>query len=50
MNKAKQISKRVKIVDITPIFKEEDPLDKINYRFISILPTVSKIFEMILFN
>ena len=50
MNKAKQISKRAKIVDITPIFKKEDPLDKTTYRSISILPTVSKIFEIILFN
>ena len=40
----------LKIADITPIFKKEDPLDKTNYRSISILPTVSKIFERILFN
>ena len=40
----------LKIADITPIFKKEDPLDKSNYRPISILPTVSKIFERILFN
>ena len=40
----------LKIADITPIFKNEDPLDKSNYRPISILPTVSKIFERILFN
>ena len=39
-----------KIADVTPIFKKEDPLDKINYRPISILPTVSKIFQRILFN
>ena len=32
------------------MFKKEDPLDKTNYRPISILPTVSKIFERMLFN
>ena len=40
----------LKIADITPIFKKDDPLDNTNYRPISILPTVSKIFERILFN
>ena len=37
----------LKIAAIMPIFKKEDPLDKTNYRPISILPTV---FERILFN
>ena len=32
------------------MFKKEDLLDKTNYRPISKLPTVSKIFERILFN
>ena len=40
----------LQIADITPIFKKEDSLDKTNYRPISILPTVEKIFERILFN
>ena len=40
----------LKIADITPIFKKDDPLDKTNYRPINILPTVSKIFDRILFN
>ena len=35
----------LKIASIMPIFKKEDPLDKTNYRPISILPTVSKIFR-----
>ena len=46
--KQNKFSKELKIADITPIFKKEDPLDKTNYRPISILPTVSKIFERIL--
>ena len=40
----------LKIVDITLVFETQNPLDKTNYRPISILPTVSKIFERILFN
>ena len=32
------------------MFKKEDPLDKTNHRSISILPTVSKIFQRLLFN
>ena len=45
MYNGNQVSKRAKIAAIMPIFKKEDPLDKTNYRPISILPTVSKIFR-----
>ena len=48
--KQNKFPKELKIVDITSIFKKEVPLDKTNYRPISILPTVSKIFQRILFN
>ena len=48
--KQNKFPNELKIADITPTFKKEDPLDKNNYRSISILPTVSKIFERILFN
>ena len=48
--KQSKFSNELKIADIMPIFKKEDPLEKTNYRPISILPTVSKIFEIILFN
>ena len=40
----------LKVVNITPLFRKEDPLDKTNHRPIIILPTVSKIFEIILFS
>ena len=35
----------LKIADIVPVFKKEDPKDKTNYRPISLLPLISKIFE-----
>ena len=42
--KQNKFPNELKIADITPILKKEDPLDKTNYRPISILLTVSKIF------
>ena len=48
--KQNKFPNELKIADITPKLKKEDPLDKTNYRPISILPTVSKFFERILFN
>ena len=38
--KQKKFPNELKIADITPIFKKEDPLDKTKYRPISILPPV----------
>ena len=34
-----------KLVEICPIFKEGDPHDKSNYRPVSILVTLEKVFE-----
>ena len=48
--KQKEFANELKVVNITPIFRKEDPLDKTNHRPIIILPTVSKIFEIILFS
>ena len=39
----------LKWANITPIFKKGDPTLKENYRPISILPTISKVFEKILY-
>ena len=39
----------LKIGNITPVFKEEDRDLKDNYRPVSILPELSKIFEKLLF-
>ena len=38
----------IKLADITPVFKKKDPLNKINYRPVSVLPSVSKIFQKLL--
>ena len=39
-----------KVARITPIFKDGDRTDKSNYRPISVLPVISKLFEKLLFN
>ena len=38
----------LKSADITPVFKKKDPLNKTNYRPVSVLPIVSKFFEKIM--
>ena len=40
----------LKYADITPIFKKDDKTDKTNYRPISILPNLSKIYERFMQN
>ena len=39
---------RLKQAQVIPLYKKEDPLLKSNYRPVSILPTVSKVFEKVL--
>ena len=38
----------MKLADITPVFKKKDPLKKGNYRTVSILSAISKIFERLM--
>ena len=38
----------MKLADITPVFKKKDSLNKQNYRPISVLPSISKIFEKLI--
>ena len=40
----------LKLSDITPFFKKLDPNDKENYRPVSILPLISKVFENIMYD
>ena len=40
--------KNLKVADITPIFKKEDSTLAKNYRPVSVLPVISKIFERIM--
>ena len=40
----------MKWADITPIHKKDDTTDKGNYRPISNLPTISKVFERIIYD
>ena len=35
----------LKLSDIVPVFKNIDPTDKTNFRLISLLPLMSKVFE-----
>ena len=41
---------KLKFANISPLFKKEDNTNKENYRPISILPVISKIFERIIFH
>ena len=44
----RQFPSKLKLADITPIFKKLETVNKCNYRPISVLPVVSKIFERII--
>ena len=39
----------MKVADVIPVFKKEDPNNKANYRPISLLPIISKIFDRVRF-
>ena len=39
----------LKLGKLTPIYKNDDPLDKSNYRPVSILPLLSKVYERIIY-
>ena len=40
----------LKLAEVSPIFKRKDDIDKDNYRPVSVLPHVSKVFERIMYH
>ena len=44
----KEFPDELKLVDATPIYKKDDPNKSKNYRPVSVLPVVSKVFEKIM--
>ena len=40
----------MKYADVTQIHKKDDKIDKENYRPISILPNLSKVYERLMYN
>ena len=40
----------LKNATITPVYEKDDPTDKVNYRPVSVLPLLSKIFEKVIYN
>ena len=43
-----EFPENLKLADVTPVFKKKNPLDKTNYRLVSVLPPVSNIFERLM--
>jgi hypothetical protein len=39
---------RLKQAQVTPLYKKNDPLEKTNYRPVSVLPILSKLYETVL--
>ena len=48
MLKTGNISHNLKLVDVTPVLKWKNPLHKVNYRLVSLLPSISKVFEKLM--
>ena len=44
----KELPDELKLADVTPIYKKNDPNKSKNYRPVSVLPVVSKVFEKIM--
>ena len=40
----------LKLPDIVPVFKKLDPTDETNFRPVSVLPLLSKVFEKIMYD
>ena len=42
------VPQNLKLADITPVFKKENPLHKVNYRPVSVLTNISKVFKKLM--
>ena len=40
----------IKYADVTPVYKKDVKTDKVNYRPISILPILNKVYERLMYN
>ena len=49
-NRNNKFPDSLKLSDITPVYKKLDPSDKANYRPVSVLPLLSKVFEKIIYD
>ena len=43
-----EFPEKLKLADVTPVFKKKYPLDKTNYRPVSVLPPVSTMFKSLM--
>ena len=48
MLKTGNFPNNLKLADITPVFKKNNPFHKVNYRPVSVLPSISKVFEKLM--
>ena len=48
MSKTGNFPENLKLADITPVFKKNSPLHKVNYGPINVLPSISKVFEKLM--
>ena len=46
----REFPSNLKNADVTPVFKKNNPLSKENYRPVSVLPIISKVFEKLMQN
>ena len=46
----KSFPNSLKLAEVTPAYKKDETIDKKNYRPISLLPSISKIFERLLYS
>ena len=48
MLKTGNFPENLKLADVTPVLKKKNRLHKVNYRPVSVLPSISKVFEKLM--